>query len=338
MQSKGEVWVWAEQRAGRLMPVSLELLGKAKELAGSLGTRLVGTLVGDQMDSLAQELIDYGMEKVYLIESQRLKLYQSEAYARLLAELVRQHQPEIFLLGATAIGMDLAPRVAAKLNTGLTAHCADLYLEEIAGKKKLIAAVPGWGGSILVKIVCPVANPQMATVRSGVFERPPKSSGNKGEIVKVSTQLRDEDFRAETVEIVETKPTGILLEEAEIVVGGGWGFQSVGGFKLAEELAEVLGGTTAGTRPAVDAGWVREDRMIGSSGKTVAPKLFVSAGASGAMHFTTGFLKSKVIVAIEQNAKAPIFDVADLGIVGDLGKILPLLIEELKKFGPGQSA
>lgn len=275
-KSKGEVWVWAEQRAGRLMPVSLELLSKGKELADQLGTQLIGILVGDQLASLAQELIDYGTQKLYLIENQRLRLYQSEAYARLLAELVREHQPEIFLLGATTIGMDLAPRVAAKTNTGLTAHCADLYLEEVAGKKKLIAAVPGWGGSILVKIVCPVANPQMATVRPGVFEQPGKSSGKKGEIIRVNGQLREEDFQAETVELVETKPTGRMLEEAEIVVGGGWGFQSVGGFRLVEELAEVLGGVTAGTRPAVDAGWVKEDRMIGSSGKTVSPSCLLA--------------------------------------------------------------
>lgn len=331
MTKRGEVWIFAEQREGRLMPVSLELLSKGKELTDHLGTQLVGILVGDQLASVAQELIDYGAQKVYGLENQRLRLYQSGAYARLLAELVREHQPEIFLLGATTIGMDLAPRVAAKMKTGLTAHCSDLYLEEIAGEKKLIAAVPGWGGNIIVKIACPKATPQMATVRSGVFEKPEKVSGRKGEIVKIPAWFQGEDERIETVELVESKPVGRTVEEAEIVVGGGWGFQSVGGFQLAEELARVLGGVTAGTRPAMDAGWIQEDRMIGSSGKTIAPKLFISAGASGAMHFTTGFSKANVILAIDQNPQAPVFDVADLGLVGDLGKILPLFIQELKK-------
>jgi electron transfer flavoprotein alpha subunit len=331
MAKSGEVWIFAEQREGSIMPVSLELMNKGRELAEQLSTRLVVVLLGDQVEGLAQELIDYGAQKVYGLENKKLRLYQSGAYARLIAELVKEYQPELFLLGATMVGMDLAPRVAAKMKTGLTAHCSDLYLEEIAGQKKLIAVVPGWGGNIIVKIACPQAIPQMATVRSGVFEKPEKESGRKGEIAKISAKFEGKDERVETVELVESKPVGMTVEEAEIVIGGGWGFQSVGGFQLAEELAEVLGGVTAGTRPAMDAGWIKEDRMIGSSGKTIAPKLFISAGASGAMHFTTGFSKAKVIVAIDQNANAPVFDVADLGMVGDLGKIIPCLIQELKK-------
>ena len=331
MTQQGEVWIFAEQRDGRLMSVSLELLNKGKELADQLSTRLVAVLLGDQIDDLAQQIIDYGAHKVYGLENKNLRLYQSEAYARLIAELIDEHRPELFLLGATMVGMDLAPRVAAKVKTGLTAHCSDLYLEEMEGQKKLIAAVPGWGGNFVVKIACPQATPQMATVRSGVFEKPEKKPGRKGEIVKIAAQIMIEDERVETVEMVESHPVGLKLEDAEIVVGGGWGFQSVGGFHLAEEMAEALGGVTAGSRPAVDAGWIKEDRMIGSSGKTIAPKLFVSAGASGAMHFTTGFSKAKVIVAIDQNPNAPIFEVADIGLVGDLGKILPRFIQELKR-------
>jgi electron transfer flavoprotein alpha subunit len=331
MSQNGGIWIFAEQREGRLMQVSLELLNKGKELAAQLQTDLVAVLLGDQVTGIAKELIAYGAQKVYGLENKKLRLYQSEAYARLIAELIMKHQPEIFLLGATMVGMDLAPRVAAKLKTGLTAHCSDLYLEDLSGKKKLIAAVPGWGGNIIVKIACPEATPQMATVRSGVFEKPTKAEENKGEFLKISAKVIREDERVQTIEMAESKPVGMMVEDAEIVVGGGWGFQSVGGFQLAEDLAAVLGGVTAGSRPAVDAGWVGEDRMIGSSGKTVAPKLFISAGASGAMHFTTGFSKAKVIVAIDQNPNAPIFNVADLGLVGDLGKILPIFIQELKK-------
>jgi len=331
MDKQGEVWIFAEQREGRVMNVSLELLNKGKELAGQLSVPVVAVLLGDRIKDLAQELIGYGAQKVYVLENEKLRLYQSGAYARLITELIGQHRPELFLLGATMIGMDLAPRVAAKVKTGLTAHCSDLYLEEMQGQKKLVATVPGWGGNFVVKIACPQATPQMATVRSGVFEKLAKVRSGKGEIVRIAARITEEDERAETLEMVESPPAGLKVEDADIVVGGGWGFQSVGGFRLAEKLAEALGGLTAGSRPAVDAGWIKEDRMIGSSGKTVAPKLFFSVGASGAMHFTTGFSKAKVIVAIDQNSKAPIFEVADLGMVGDLGKIIPCLIQELKR-------
>jgi electron transfer flavoprotein alpha subunit len=334
MTQPGEVWIFAEQRDGRLMPVSLELLNKGKELADQLSTGLVAVLLSDHIDELAHQLIDHGAQKVYGFEHKKLRFYQSGAYARLIAEIIEKYRPELFLLGATLVGMDLAPRVAAKVNTGLTAHCSDLYLEEIDRQKKLIAAVPGWGGNFMVKIACPEATPQMATVRSGVFEKPVKTSGRKGEIVKVAVQFTAEDERVETIEMVESLPGGIKLEDAEIVVGGGWGFQSAGGFQMAEELAKAVGGVTAGTRPAVDAGWINEDRMIGSSGKTIAPKLFISVGASGAMHFTTGFSKAKVILAIDKNPKAPIFEIADLGMVGDIEKILPCFIQELKKRNP----
>lgn len=330
MRQTGEVWIFAEQRSGRLMPVSLELLNKGKELANQLSTSIVAVLLGDSIDDLTQQLIDYGAQKVYGFENHKLRFYQSGSYARLIAEVIERDQPEVFLLGATMVGMDLAPRVAAMVKTGLTAHCSDLYLEEIEGRKKLIAAVPGWGGNFIVKIACPQAIPQMATVRSGVFEKPEKVPGSKGEVVKVSVEIKNEDECVETVEMVESSPVGMKLEEAEIVVGGGWGLQSVGGFQMAEDLAAVLGGVTAGTRPAVDAGWISEDRMIGSSGKTIAPKLFVSAGASGAMHFTTGFSKAKVILAIDKNPKAPIFEMADIGLVADLAKIIPAIIRESK--------
>ncbi len=330
-----EVWVWAEQRNGQLMGVSLEILNTGSQLAQKLGREVVAVLIGYQISGLAAELVAYGANKVYTIDKPELSLYQSDVYAKILADLVQKDEPTILLLGATNVGMDLAPRVAAKLKTGLTAHCADLRIDDVGGKPLLVADVPGFGGNMVVSIACPERRPQMATVRPGVMERPSKESTRKGAIIPVEIEIRDKDFRARTVEIVEQKPEGAPLEAAEIVVAGGWGLKSVGGFKFIEELASVLGGSVAGTRPAVDANWVTEDRMIGSSGKTVAPKLFISVGASGATHFTTGFLKSKTILAVDQNPKAPIFEVCDIGICGDVAKVVPCLIGEIKKIKAG---
>lgn len=329
-----EVWIWAEQRRGRLLGVSLELLNKGLELSNELKAELAAILIGDRAQDLAQELIAYGAGKIYLIEDPKLELYQSDIYARVMAGLIEQHKPQILLLGGTAIGMDLAPRVAAKVKTGLTAHCVDLHIEEVNNNPCLVAVVPGFGGNLMVKIVCPQQRPQMATVKPGVMERPSRNEKRAGQIMKVEAQIKDEEFKCQTIEMVEQEPTGVPLEESEVVVAGGWGLNSAGGFKLVEELAEVLGGAVAGTRPAVDAGWISEEQMLGSSGKTISPRLLISIGASGQMHFTTGFLKSKVIVAINNNPKSPIFEVCDIGLVGDLRKIVPYLVEDISSRAP----
>lgn len=322
----GEVWVAAEQRLGRLMGVSLELLGKGVELAPRLGTKLAAVLMGERVEGLAGELLRHGADKVYLMEDPKLRFYQAEAYAELLARLIREQKPEVLLVGATALGRDLAPRVAAKIRTGLTAHCVDLYFD---GEGVLTQVVPGWAGNLMLKIVCPQRRPQMVTIKPGVMTKPQRVEGRKGEVVRFEVDIAQP--RAETLEMVEEEPQGIPLEAAEIVVAGGWGLQVAGGFGPVEELAGVLGGAVAGTRPAADKGWVPQDCLIGQSGKTVAPRLFISIGASGAMHFTTGFLKSKVILAIDRNPKAPIFEVADIGLVGDLRHLLPYLIEGLRE-------
>jgi len=324
-----ELWIWAEQRNGKLMRVSLELLSKGRELAEKLGVRLAAVLIGDQAEAMARELISYGADKIYLVEDARLKLYQSDVYANILEALIHSHSPGILLLGGTTIGMDLAPRVAAKVQTGLTAHCVDLTIEAVNGQPKLIGAVPGWGGNMMVQISWKDRYPQMATVKLGVLDKPVQDEGRKGEIIKMQPQVKDDDFKAKTVELVEEKIEGMPLEDADVVVAGGWGLNAAGGFKLIGELAGVLSASTAGTRPAIDAGWVPEEHMVGSSGKTISPKLFVSLGASGAMHFTTGFSKAKVVLAVDKNPQAPIFDVCDIGIVGDVGEIVPSLVKEL---------
>ena len=332
MSDSGEIWVIGEQRLGRPEEVSLELLSKGTALSQRIGVALSAVLLGDQVEEIARELVFHGAEKVYLLEDARLRYYQSEAYARLLAEVIKEHGPQVVLIGATEIGKELAPKVAAKLRTGLTAHCIDLYVGEVDGAPQLIHVVPGWGGNLVMHIICPQKRPQMATVKPGVLSKAVRDENRKGTIIRVKPDIGDKDFsRIETLEMIEESPKGKPLESADIVVCGGWGMNALGDFSMLQELADILGGVVAGTRPAVDKGWVEEARMIGQSGKTVSPGLFVSLGTSGAMHYTTGFMGSKVTLAVDQNPQAPIFQMADIGIVGDLREVLPCLIEELKK-------
>ena len=332
LSDSGEIWVIGEQRLGRLEEISLELLSKGMALSQKMGVALSVVLLGDDLGEASWELIFHGAEKVYLLEDARLRYYQSEAYARLLANIIKEHEPQVVLIGATEIGKELAPRVAAKLRTGLTANCIDLYVGEVDDNPHLIHVVPGWGGNLVMHIICPQKRPQMATVRPGVLPKGVRDENKKGKIIRVKPDVTDEDFgRIETLDMVEEPPKGKSLESADIVVCGGWGMNALGDFSKVQELADILGGVVAGTRPAVDKGWIEEGRMVGQSGKTVDPGLFVSLGASGAMHYTTGFMGSKVVLAVDQNPQAPIFQMADIGIVGDLRDVLPCLIEELKK-------
>lgn len=323
-----EAWIWAEQRRGRLHPVCFELLGKGYELCQDLGGRLAAVLVGSEVAGLSSELMDYGCEKIYLAEDPRLCLCQGDFYTRLLSKLIGESRPEIMLWGATTIGTELSARVAAKLRIGLTAHCIDLSIEDIDGEPRLVQVVPGWSGNLALKIISRTT-PQMATVKPNLMIKAPRRKV-KGEIVPVAVEIEAKDLKAEAIEIVEEEPEEAPLEEAEIVVSGGWGLSAVGGFAPVEEMAKILGGAVAGTRPAFDKGWIPESRMIGISGRIVAPKLFISLGASGATQYTTGFARSQVILAVDQNPNAPIFEIADIGIVGNLQTILPLLIKELR--------
>lgn len=326
-----EIIVWAEQRNNQLMAVSLEMLSKAVELAGILNGTVSAILIGDECSALSDDLFYYGAEKIFLVEDHRLALYQSGAYAKIIGEIVSHRSPEIVLIGGTSIGMDVAPRVAAKLGTGLTAHCVDLFIEDIDGADQLIQIVPGWRGRMMVKTVCPEKRPQMVTVRPGVFEKGKPDTARTGDIVSWIPDLSENDFAARSLEMVEERTEGVSLENADVIVSGGFGLYSAGGFHLVEQLAQALHGETGGTRPALDHGWITEEQLIGQSGKNVRPNLFVSMGASGAMHYTTGFVKSKVIVAIDKNPGAPIFKSADIGIVGDIHTIVPCIIEVLKE-------
>lgn len=323
-----EVWVIAEQRLGKLMGISLELLSKANELAQTLGVKSGAVLIGDGVQAIAGELVSYA-DRVYLVDDPSLRLYQNSMYADVLTKLITGHKPDIVLMGSTCLGQDLAPRVAARLGTGLTAHCADLQItHEAGGKPYLVQVVPGWGGNLLLNITCPAQRPQMATVSPGMM---PKCAprGHKGEIIRPALDIK-EDPNIETLEMIEESAPEKPLEEAEIVVAGGWGLASASGFRSVEELAGVLGGAVAGTRPAVDSGWIDKHRMVGQSGVTVRPRLFISVGASGAPQFTIGFTNARVVLAIDQNPNAPIFETADIGLVGDLCEIVPCLIAAIK--------
>ncbi len=331
MKHNKETWVYAEQRGGKLARVSLELLGKGAELSEKLAGGLVSILVGSGVDSLAPELVSHGADKVYVIDDPRLEYYQNQAYAGAVADLIKEHRPEIFLLGATAIGEDLAPCIAAKVGTGLTAHCIDLRIDDCDGVAILHQTVPGWGGGKRVDIICPQQRPQMATVKPGVFVVPHGKKHRQSQIVRVSTRLEDRLFRARTLGITEHEVTELPVEEADVVVAAGWGINALGNMDMVRELAEVLQGAVAGTRPVMDKGWITADRMVGQSGKVIGPKLFISLGASGAMHFSTGFERAKFVLAVDQNPQAPIFQAADIGIVGDLREVLPCLIEQVKR-------
>lgn len=331
MTINNDIWIWAEQRNGRLMDVSLQILGKARELSKETGGKAVALLLGNDIDGLAEELIEYGADEVYLFSDPQLSHYQSGAYTRLISELIEKMKPEILLLGATAIGMGLAPSIAARVKTGLTAHCTNLYIDKIEGLPKLIASVPGYGGGMVVNISCPKRIPQMATVSSGVAEIPSRSEGRKGEIMRVNFELSEADFRAKTIEMFEEEPEGISIDKADIVVSGGYGMKSAGGFQSIKEIAELLGAAVGGTRRAVEEGWIKEDRMIGVSGKIINPKLLISFGASGANHWTVGFAGANKVLAIDSDPNAAVFDVCDIGIVDDLNEVIPAMIKKIKE-------
>lgn len=325
------VWCYLETRQGELLKGALELAGCALELGKALGGTAAAVLCGHGIDRAVGQAASCGLDRIYVIEGERVEKYNPLVYTRNVAALVAAKKPDIFLLPASVQGTDLAARVAASLRTGLTAHCVDLRIEEVEGQKLLVQVVPGWGGSFMLKIACPQARPQMATLAAGVFRPARQAAASAPEIERIPVAVGEEDSSIELLEEVPFADERLALEQASVVVCGGWGLRSSGSFQLVEELASALGGEVAGTRPAVDAGWVSEDRMIGVSGKTVRPKLFVSVGASGSPHYTAGFDRSDVILAIDRDRQARIFRLCDVGIVGDLRQVIPALVRELSE-------
>lgn len=321
-------WVFVEQRRGKPARVSIELLGKGKELAEKLGTHLTAIVLGDSLDSLPQELISYGADRVLTADHPLLKEYRTETYAGVIAGQVQESKPEVLLVGATPIGRDLAPRLAFRLNTGCTADCTALDIDP--ENRLFVSTRPAFGGNVLATILCPDHRPQMSTVRPGVMPLPQRDPARKGEIVPLKINLREEDIRVSILETVEATSPGIPIEEAERVVSIGMGGADTETFAGITELAGLLDARVAATRMAVEAGWLTHDSQVGQTGKTIRPDLYVACGISGAVQHTAGMSGSKLIVAINKDPAAEIFHYADYGIVGDLREVVRALIEELR--------
>ena len=321
------VWVFAEQREGELQKVSLELLGEGRRQADKLGVKLTALLLGDNVAHLADELAKHGADEVLVAEDKNLAHYTTDAYTKVICDLANERKPGILFFGATFIGRDLGPRVAARLNTGLTADCTSIDVEVENGD--LLATRPAFGGNLMATIACPDHRPQMATVRPGVFEKV-NTNGADCKIEKVAVQLSDSDVRTKVLETVKTAKDIVDISEAKIIVAGGRGVGSKENFDLVKELAEALGGVVAGSRAAVEKGWVENAYQVGQTGKTVKPTIYVACGISGAIQHVAGMQDSEVIIAINKDETAPIMQVADYGIVGDLKKVIPELIAQVK--------
>lgn len=324
------VWVLAEQRDGDLQKVTLELLGKGREIANKLNVELTALLLGDKIYNLGKELLSYGADKVLYVEDKNLAHFTTDAYTRAIVDLVNDKKPEIVLVGATNVGRDLAPRIAGRLETGLTADCTALDIEE--GTGNLLMTRPAFGGNLMATIMCTEHRPQMSTVRPGVFDRLQKDESkiNESRIKKVSANILDKDLRIKLLNIIKIAKEVADISEAQILVSGGRGIGSKENFNLLQELAKEIGGIVSGSRAAVDSGWIDHELQVGQTGKTVRPKLYIACGISGAIQHLAGMQDSDYIVAINKDADAPIMQIADLGLVGDLNKFVPTLTEQIR--------
>ena len=333
------VAIFAQQVDNKLSSIAFELIGKAHELAADLGTDVTAVVLGSNIANLADELGEYGADKVVVIDDPALETYRTEPYAQALTAYINEYKPEIMLVGATAIGRDLGPTVSARVATGLTADCTsleigDFPLQAREGQEQkhnqLLMTRPAFGGNTIATIACPDNRPQMATVRPGVMQKLEKQAGRKAEVINFKPELKENNRFVEILNVVKNVATTVDIMDAKILVSGGRGVGSPENFKLLDDLAEVLGGTVSCSRAVVDAGWKPKDLQVGQTGKTVRPNVYFAIGISGAIQHTAGMEESDIIIAINKDETAPIFDVADYGIVGDLNKIVPALTEALK--------
>ena len=325
-QYKG-VWVIAEHYKNKIHNVAFQLLGKGRELSNALGVHLTLVILGANFDEKLDDFSQYGMDEIIYVKSPILKDYYSDLYAKVLSELIVGHKPEIILIGATPTGRDFAPRVAKKLNAGLTADCTGLEINPET--KNLLQTRPTFGGNIMATIRTPSSRPQMATVRPGIFKVPEKIKKDV-KVRKIDYSFKEEDSVSKIVKIVNTSKTPVNLHDAKIIVAGGRGVGSKENFKLIEDLASVLGAELGGSRITIELNWLDPDRQIGQTGVTVSPKLYIACGISGAIQHIVGMENSDIIVAINKDPDAPIFHFAHYGIIGDLHEIIPMLIEEIK--------
>lgn len=323
------ILVFAEQRDGVIQNVGLELIGEAKKLAAKLNVSVTAALIGNKIEALAQTLVEYGADKVVVVDNELLKQYDTEAYAQALKAIIDAKKPEIVLLGATTLGRDLAPRVSSRLATGLTADCTKLDIDD---ETKVFGMTrPAFGGNLMATIVCPDHRPQMATVRPGVMQKLPKEEGKKGEVEVLPVTIDASKIKVKILDVVKETSKKVDITEAKILVSGGRGVGSKENFKNLEAVASKIGAIVSGSRAAVDAGFIEQSRQVGQTGKTVRPNIYFACGISGAIQHMAGMEESEYIIAINKDKDAPMFGIADLGIVGDVNKVLPLLAEEIAK-------
>ena len=334
------VFVFAQQVDNKLNGIALELVGKGKDLAKDLGTEVTAVLIGSDVMGLTKELAEYGADRIIVVDDPEIKEYRTEPYAHALAEVIKKYKPEIMLVGATAIGRDLGPRVSARIHTGLTADCTQLEIGDfpinpIPGREQLhnqlLMTRPAFGGNTIATIACPNFRPQMATVRPGVMQKAERVEGAQAVIEEFNPGFVPNNKYVEILDIVKAVSDVEDIMDAKILVSGGRGVGSAENFKLLDDLAEALGGTVSCSRAVVDAGWKSKDLQVGQTGKTVRPHVYFAIGISGAIQHLAGMEESDIIIAINKDETAPIFDVADYGIVGDLNKILPALTEKIKE-------
>lgn len=335
VNKKGEVWVFAEQEAGKLTDVPLELLSKASELAGTLGVKVAAVLLGENLGELPQKLVHHGADTVYTVDNAKLSHYQTTSYTKVICDLIHEYKPQICLFGASHVGRDLAPTVASKMKCGLTADCTDLQIGEHEDKKAktthddlMYQIRPAFGGNIIATIVNPTRWPQMATVREGVMPMSECDTTRKGNVVNVTAEIGD-DFLPLTINDMHRKEKTVNLKAARIIVAGGAGVGSRENFEKVKELANALGATVAGSRAAVDLGYIESEYQVGQTGTTVRPALYIAVGISGAIQHLAGMQESAKIIAINDDPQADIFSVAHYGILGDLHDILPRLIKSV---------
>jgi electron transfer flavoprotein alpha subunit len=323
------VWVFIEHRDGLIRNVSLELLGEGRKLAEELGEEVSAVLIGDKVVEMSKDLFASGADNVYLAEGAAFKHYTTDAYTIVFTHLIKKYLPSVILLGATNDGRDLGPRIAARVKTGLTADCTSLAIDK---ETRLVAWTrPAFGGNIMATIFCPDNRPQMGTVRPKVFKKPEPDYSRTGKIIREELAINAEDIRTKLIDVVKVCSFSCNLEDAEIIVSGGRGLGKPEGFRIVEELAQVLKGTVGSSRAAVDAGWKPYPHQVGQTGKTVAPKIYIACGISGAIQHLAGMQTSDVIIAINTDPDAPIFKVANYGIVGDVYEVVPALTARLRE-------
>ncbi len=322
------LWIFLEQRRGELREVSSQLIGEGRRLADEMGAELTGALLGSDVSGLTAEAIEYGLDKVILAEHEFLETYTPRPYTKVLARLIKKYKPDIVLFGASKNGRDLGGRLHAVIHTGLAADCVAFDFDD-EGNLDMIR--PAFGGKSLAHILCKRHRPQMASVRPNVFKVPRRQQGRKGEVIREKVNLKPEDVDTRLVEFVEFhREDTASLEDAEVIVSGGFGLKNPRNFELLDELAREIGGVVASSRKPVDAGWVPKDYQVGQTGRTVRPKLYIAIGISGAVQHLAGMQESEKIAAINIDSNAPIFEIADYGIVGDLFEVIPELIQQIR--------